>query len=45
LSGTLLDIGLPPVPLGTYGVRGYLTLTGQPAPATPVSQASFTVVP
>jgi hypothetical protein len=44
LSGTLLDMGLPPVPLGTYGVRGYLTLTGQPAPATPVSHAGFTVV-
>ena len=45
VSGTLLDVGLPAVPLGTYGVRGYLALTGQTAPATAVSHAAFTVVP
>jgi hypothetical protein len=45
LSGTLLDLTLPAVPLGTYGVRAYLTLAGQPAPATPVNHAAFTVVP
>jgi hypothetical protein len=45
LSGPLLDLVLPSVPLGTYGVRAYLTLAGQPTPATPVNHAAFTVVP
>ncbi len=41
-SGVLLDITLPPVPEGTYGVRSMLTLPGT---TTPVSsnQTSFTV--
>ena len=45
MSGPLLNLVLPAVPLGTYGVRGYLTLAGQPTPATPVNHAAFTVVP
>jgi hypothetical protein len=43
-SGVLLDITLPPVPLGTYTVRSLLTLPGT---TTPVSsnQSTFAVVP
>jgi hypothetical protein len=36
---------MPQVPIGTYAVRSYLTLTGTPAPATPVSQVPFSIVP
>ena len=43
LSGPLLDLTLPAVPLGTYGVRGYLTATGQPTPASQVSHAGGAV--
>ena len=45
MSGPLLNLAMPAVPLGTYGVRAYLTLAGQPTPATPVNHAAFTVVP
>ena len=45
MSGPLLNLVMPAVPLGTYGVRSYLTLAGQPTPATTVAHASFTVAP
>jgi hypothetical protein len=45
LGGVLLDLILPPVPLGTYMVRSYLTLTGTSTPVTAVGQAPFSVVP
>ena len=45
IGGVLLDLALPPVPMGTYMVRSYLTLTGTPTPATPVGQVPFSVVP
>ena len=45
MSGPLLNLVLPAVPLGTYGMRSCLTLAGQPTPATTVNHAVFTVAP
>lgn len=43
-SGVLLDITLPPVPLGTYTVRSLLTVPGTLTPVSS-SQSTFAVVP
>ena len=45
ISAPVLDIILPPAPIGTYGVRAYLTATGTTTPASAVSQVAFSIVP
>jgi hypothetical protein len=44
-SGTVLDVNLPQVATGTYGIRAFLAATGTVTPASPPSQVSFTVNP
>ncbi len=45
ISAVLLDIIVPPAPVGTYAVRAFLAATGTTTPATPVSQFAFSIVP